>query len=401
MTGIATAPASPTASEPAEGGTTGPRRLVRVLAWVAFALVALVGALAVWAAGQDSTAGTHARSPEDPSPRGAMAVAEVLRQQGVEVVVTRSFRETQAAIGDGDGTTLLIDDDWWVLTPEAYDAIRPLSRHLVLVAPFDDVLLSLAPGVDYAGFAGGAAEAECALGAAVRAERIQSSGSAYTGPADAERCFPTADGDGYSVVRVEDAGREVTVLGAADALRNDRVLEEGNAAFALGLLGERPRLVWYQPDIDDYSFQPSDTLASFQAAWYLPLVVLVLLVGVAAALWRGRWMGPVVVEDLPVEVRSSETMEGRARLYERGGAGEHALGTLRAATVARLARTLGLPRTASVREVADAAAAIGGRDPASVLALLDSARAIGDRDLVRLSDELLRLERDVARGMAS
>ena len=36
-------------------------------------------------------------------------------------------------------------------------------------------------------------------------------------------------------------------------------------------------------------------------------------------------MGAVVVENLPVEVRSSETMEGRARLYERGGLTVHAV----------------------------------------------------------------------------
>lgn len=373
------------------------RRLAAALGWTAVALVVLLGVLAVWAAGRDSDVGEHLRSPDDPSPDGAMAVAEVLRDQGVDVTVTRSFWETEAAVGGGD-VTLLVDDDWWVLTPEAHDRVLELSRDLVLVQPTDEALEAITPGVSYGGFAGGIADAECALPAADRADRIDAGGDAYLAPADAIRCFP-AEGDAFSVVRIEGDSRTITVLGAGDILSNAAVTEQGNAALALGLLGENPRLVWYQPDIDDYAFESDGTLASRQADWYLPLVVLLLLVGVAAALWRGRRMGAVVVEDLPVEVRSSETMEGRARLYERGGARDHALGTLRTATIARLARILGLSRTATTDEVVTASAAITGRDPAAVDALLRSAPARDDREFVRLSDELLRLEHDLARDL--
>ncbi len=42
--------------------------------------------------------------------------------------------------------------------------------------------------------------------------------------------------------------------------------------------------------------------------------------GIAAAFWRGRRFGPLVVENLPVTVRASETMLGRARLYEKSRA---------------------------------------------------------------------------------
>jgi len=374
------------------------RRLGAALGWTAVALVVVLGVLAVWAAGRDANVGDHLRSPDDASPAGAMAVAEVLREQGVDVTVTRSFWDTQAAVGGGDGVTLLIDDDWWVLTSEAYEQVLGLSGDLVLVQPSDDALEALAPGVGYGGFAGGELAAECALPAAERAGSITGDGDAYQAPADAIRCFPNEAGT-HSVVRVQSGDRTVTVLGAAAVLANETVTDDGNAALALGLLGEHPRLVWYQPDIDDYAFESDGTLASRQADWYLPLVVLLLLVGLAAALWQGRRMGPVVVEDLPVEVRSSETMEGRARLYERGGSRDHALGTLRAATVARLARALGLSRTAGVDEVVTGCAAATGRDRATVEALLRTASARDDREFVRLSDELLRLERELGTAL--
>jgi len=374
------------------------RRLGAVLGWTAVALVVVIGVIAVWAAGRDSTVGDHLRSPDDASPAGAMAVAEVLREQGVDVSVTRSFGETRSAVGSGDGVTLLVDDDWWVLTPEAYEQMLELSGDVVLVQPTDDALGVLTPDVTYGGFAGGTVEAGCDLPAAVRAGSIAADGDAYRAPDDAIRCFAAESGT-HSVVRVERGSRTITVLGAGAALANETVTEQGNAALALGLLGEHPRLVWYQPDIDDYAFESDGTLASRQADWYLPLLVLLLLVGVAAALWKGRRMGPVVVEDLPVEVRSSETMEGRARLYERGGSRDHALGTLRAATTARLARTLGLGRTAGVDEVIDGCAAITGRDRAALDAVLRTAPARDDAAFVRLSDELLRLEHDLARDL--
>ena len=56
------------------------RRLGAALGWTALALVVVFAVLAVWAAGRDSAVGEHERSPDDPSPAGAMAVAEVLTE---------------------------------------------------------------------------------------------------------------------------------------------------------------------------------------------------------------------------------------------------------------------------------------------------------------------------------
>jgi hypothetical protein len=293
--------------------------------------------------------------------------------------------------------TLVVDDDWWVLRGETNEQLLNLTTHLVLVQPSDDALAAITPTVEYAGFGGGLLTADCELGAVQRAESVSGDGDAYTAPAGATRCLVDAAGNA-ALVRVMRGVREVTVLGLGDVLSNQNITTAGNAALALGLLGEHERLVWYQPDMDDYALEGGG-LADRQADWYVPLVVLALLVGLAAAIWRGRRMGPVVVEDLPVEVRSSETMEGRARLYERGGSRDHALGTLRAATLARLARTLGLGARATPDEIIAASAATTGADPATVDFRRRGAPAANDAALVGLSDGLLRLEADVARAV--
>jgi hypothetical protein len=127
--------------------------------------------------------------------------------------------------------------------------------------------------------------------------------------------------------------------------------------------------------------------------------VIVLLLGatLAAGIWRGRRLGPLVAEKLPVVVRSNETMEGRARLYERARAREHALDALRIGTIGRLATVCGLPRRASVDEVIDAVVGLTGRDEVEVTALLLERVPSSDAELVRLSDDLLALETETTR----
>src|SRR5690606_35892180 len=107
---------------------------------------------------------------------------------------------------------------------------------------------------------------------------------------------------------------------------------------------------------------------------------------------------PLVVEQLPVTVPAGEVTEGRARLYERNTTRLHALDALRIGTVDRIARRCGLPRTATVDEVAASVASITGRPAPHVRWLLIDQVPSSDSELVRLSDALLELEDAVARG---
>jgi hypothetical protein len=128
-------------------------------------------------------------------------------------------------------------------------------------------------------------------------------------------------------------------------------------------------------------------------------MLLLLVVAFAAAIWRGRRFGPLVVEKLPVVVRAGETMEGRARLYQRSSSRLRAIDGLRIGAVTRLAAHAGLPRTASVTDVVDTVAALTGRDRSNVRGILLDAVPHSDADLVWLSDQLLDLETATARAV--
>jgi hypothetical protein len=129
--------------------------------------------------------------------------------------------------------------------------------------------------------------------------------------------------------------------------------------------------------------------------------VLAQLVVVVAAVvwWRGRRLGRIVVEPLPVVVRPTETVEGRARLYRRAGARDRAANALRAATLDRMRIRLSLPRGAPPAVVAEAAARRTGRPVPDVVALLaPSTVPPDDAALVALRTALDTLENEVRRS---
>jgi len=395
----ASAPPRPSGEE--DGTVLTPtfgRSVRRALFWVLAIVVALVIAVGAVLVNAGAPAGDRL-DPESAAPDGTRAVAEVLRDEGVDVTVTDSLDATRSALEEGAAPTLAVHDPAWLLDDDRRARLRDLvtdAAELVLLEPGFELLEDLAPGVSAAGSPGDEPlDAECSFLPARLAGTVTAGFDSYrvTGAEDAVACLP--DGDGYSLVRLE---REVpvTVLGATTALTNERVLEQGNAALALALLGPRDRLVWYVPSAADLAADGESVPAP---GWVVPVMLLLILTTVAAGVWRGRRFGPLIVENLPVVVRASETMEGRARLYQRSSARLRALDALRVGAVSRLAKRVGMPSSASVQQVSDAVAAVLGTDVRGIRSLLLDADPATDAELVRLSDGLLELERAVDRAV--
>ncbi len=124
----------------------------------------------------------------------------------------------------------------------------------------------------------------------------------------------------------------------------------------------------------------------------------VLIAVVLLALWRGRRLGPVVSEPLPVVVRAAEAVEGRARLYRRGRARDSAATALRESSLARLIPLLGLPSGPDPPAVVDAVADRTGPVCRCARRLLYGAAPSDDQSMVRLADDLDALEREVRRS---
>ncbi|MCS5734931.1 DUF4350 domain-containing protein [Herbiconiux daphne] len=389
--------------------TTARRWLFWVVVVVAAVVFAVISVLLTASGAPDA----ERFSIGSAGPSGSEAVAEVLRQQGVDVVAAGTMAEAVAAVdaADGDATVLFIDP-YGYLDDDQLGQVGGLGSELVLVEPGSAELSVFAPAVAPAGAAeeADAVDAGCRLPAAERAGDISRPTATYRmidAGADSVTCFRSYD-DAFGVVQVPgdaDAGSgsgsdsgTVTVFGAGDALTNDGVLLRGNAALSLGVLGTHPTLVWYMPTYADVAGGPEPTIGELTPGWVTPVILLLLVVVVAAGVWRGRRFGPVVVENLPVTVRASETMEGRARLYAKQSAHVRALDALRIGTISRLTVALALPRHASVVDVSRAVASVTGLPVDQVHDTLVGALPRSEADLLALSDRLLVLEQAVHRA---
>jgi len=362
------------------------------LFWIAAAVFALAIALTALALAGSSAGGTPLAA-DNAAPAGAKALVSVLRDQGVDVVATGTLRATAAVIDDPARTTLAIYDPDGILDSLHWDSAASLADTVVLIDPGFAALESLAPDIANAGVVSGGVESACELPFAVNAPQITGDGAGYRTVPDAasvELCYPSED-DVYSLASIRGETGTVIAIGATDALSNEFIADRSNAALALTLFGQSDRLIWYLPSIDDLS-AGEPTTDELTPPWAVPAIALLALAALAAALWKGRRFGPLVVENLPVTVRSSETMEGRARLYESSAARARAIDALRIATLERIAAECGLPRVATVDEVAIAASSVT-RAPLDVIrrVLVDD-QPQNDRQLLSLSDELERLE---------
>jgi hypothetical protein len=186
--------------------------------------------------------------------------------------------------------------------------------------------------------------------------------------------------------------RNITYLGDRTPLTNAHLDEAGNAALALGLLTEHRRLLWLTLGTPEAASGATSTgLADVLPAWVAPVAAQLLLVGVAAALWRGRRLGVPVAEPLPVVVRSAETVEGRARLYRRARARDRAVAALRGGALSRLRPVLGLGPDPGRRALVEAVADRSGVPAAEVDDLLYGPVPADDARLIAVAADLDRL----------
>ena len=206
-------------------------------------------------------------------------------------------------------------------------------------------------------------------------------------------------GDGRGLYASAENGKLV-VLGSTAIIGNRLLDENGNAALYLADLGQRraPCLVPAGRGGPWHHFLPQ-IAGRPRPDWVAVLGPWLTFVALLAVIWRGRRLGPLVFEPLPVIVKAAETAEGRARLYHDAHAVDRAADNLRAGTLVRLAAaTSGSGRARSPRTMSQSAAARHSgtgsrcRDHSSIL----HRRPQTEAELVSWAQELSRLEKEVA-----
>lgn len=363
--------------------------------------------------------GGRSTTPLDPAstrPEGAHAIGELLKQRGVTLDRVTRYADARRSLDGGE--TLVVSNPDLLTDGQARGLGRAAAdSDVVLLEPGDDVLNNLGVDVYPTGDALPIArEPGCELPAARRAGSIRVEGTMYAGSGTATSCY--GDDSQAALVRADDGTGDgtVTAFGSPSTLTNERLADRGHAALALNMLGQHDRLVWYVPspeDLPDGGSGDEDAMSLLIPDWLRMALVQVAVGVVLLMLAAGRRLGPVVTEPLPVVVRASETVEGRARLYRRGRARDRVADSLREAARHRVAPRLGLSTAPDRRALVAAVAERTGRPPAEVEAVLygsigptnstadspaDSTDMTSDAALVRLADDLDALEQEVRRS---
>ncbi len=360
--------------------------------WMILALV-IIAAVAVVSTYLTAPRPGGRMDPAATSSGGAHALVALLRDHGVEVVVADDIAAVERAARPD---TLVLTVQTFHLVDE--DLLRRLAAvpgDRLVIEPVSRTREILAPEVrrDAAGSVGGSPD--CDLREATRAGDVQLGASdtfEASGDVPVTRCYEGA------VVRYTDAGRTVTVVGTSDFMTNSGLLKQGNAALAMNLAGAQPRVIWYAPQRTEGESSGGATLSDLipdrvrWIVWQLCLAVLLI------ALWKGRRIGPLVAEQLPVVVRASETVEGRGRLYRSRRASDRAADALRTATLQRLLPRLGLGPNADPAAVVQTIAQRSRQDPEAVRHTLFGPPPATDTDLVNLAHALDNIERQVAQS---
>jgi hypothetical protein len=362
---------------------------------VLLALVVIVGV---------ATLGTYltaprpggAMDPESTSPEGARALVTILREHGVDVIAADDIAAVERAARPD--TLVVVAQTFYLFNEDLLHRLAALPGDRLLVEPSSRTREQLAPEIRVDGATMfGDTRPECDLREATRAGEVHfglSDAYEALGNMPLTRCY------GGALVRYTDDGREVTVVSASSFMTNSGLLKDGNAALAMNLAGSHPRVIWYAPQHSEGDRESAGGASIYDLIPdHAKLIALQLCLVIALlAVWKGRRLGPLVAEQLPVVVRASETVEGRGRLYRSRRARDRAAEALRTATLQRMTPRLGLGHDAAPAAVAQAVAERCGLHPQAVAHTLFGPPPANDADLVILAHDLDNIERQVAQS---
>ena len=387
-------PDSPLEAAPPQ--VTGPRWSRRWRRWrpgvIAVALMLIPVLVTVWTRTITSTTPLAIDNPKD---WGTMALAELLRHEGISVSKAGSLSE--AVDAGRQGATIAVVNA---------DRLSNQDRRALAESGGDVVVVGAESGSDaLAGMTGMTPKGTAAAASSTRAPQCDDADAhaarslagtrasvSLQGDGDAVGCFPVGE-DRYAYATDSlPSGATLRVLPDPALVTNAHLAQEGHAALGVRALGHHSRVLWLD---GEHMEAPSVWNSSSTPPWLPVLIFQLLVIAGVLAIVQGRRFGSIVSEDLPVVVRSIETTVARGRLYRQGSDRPRAAQALRSGAALRLGATLGLPPGTSRRDVIAAVSLASGIAPATVDSLLYGPPPTSDNALATLAVQLDQLESEV------
>lgn len=337
----------------------------------------------------------------NPHANGTMALAELLRHEGIDVDSPTTMAELVE--GAGPGTTIALVNAS-LLSKADRQRLASLGADITVVGTryqdLDGLFVPTQASPVPAGAsipAGTGLDAQCTDPDAVAAGSLDGTDSSIALPEGANGlgCFPVSESARlYAYAAVErDNGTTVRLIADPDMLTNDRLTTAGNAALAIRALGHHEHVLWADGAALTGSTSVWDNVS--RPPWLLPFLFQATVVVTILAVVQGRRTGRLVEENLPVIVHATETTRGRGRLYRRAHDLERCATALRAGTGLRLGRRLGVPASSDSAVLVDAVSTASGLPAHAVQELLCGPAPANAQALTVLAVQLDRLESEV------
>lgn len=341
------------------------------------------------------TGDTEDFGPNNPRPTGARAMAQVLGNNGVKIRYATTL--PQALNTAVPGSTVLVYSTSLDFAPEQVQTLLNTGADIVLVSPTPSMIEGADLSIEHGPYLqdSGAISAQCSAPGAAAAQEITTNGGGYIqkdGVFDSNlvQCF--GSDDSFHFAQVTRADQIISLFDDADAWSNRRILDAGNAALALHTLGKYDTLTWFAPTHIPLVLEGDDIVLPKQFALAAAILGIAVTLLILSSIRR---FGPVVTERLPVIVQATETTRGRGRLYRSAGASGRAGAALRAATAARLAQRLGVPRSGAREALITAIAGATPHSSVYLEGLFYGPAPSTDADLVALAHSLSALESEI------
>lgn len=351
--------------------------------WAGLAVAVLAGALLVGPPAEDG----EPLDPTSSGPLGTLGLVRTLEALGADVTTLTG------APGDSTDVALVLGDR---LGEDRQEGVLDWVRDggtVVVADPSSPLIQVPVSGevVDPRQDAGG-----CGIDALAAVEELAVEGVGFgLGPRD-RGCLTDAGGASFAVASPLGDGTVVAVGGAAVWV-NEHLDDADNAVLASALLapatGTRVAIL-LPPLVGGGTVSLTDLVGDGVKQGLLQLGLAFLLY----ALWRGRRLGPPVVEPQPVELAASGLVVAVADLLQHGHHHGRA-GDVIGDDVRRvIAERLGMPATAPPADVAEVAARRTGLERERLLALMTPAPGGGDDHLVALAADAHAVTEELSRA---
>ncbi|MFC5281331.1 DUF4350 domain-containing protein [Arcanobacterium canis] len=319
-------------------------------------------------------ANQDALAPDAVRPQGAGALGALLEDNGASISYTTSISDAVARLSR-DSTLVLPWSVASAMTPAQARQVKNTQAHIVIIS--DETTASLKNwGYDVAPYWIDATTATSS-DTHFAARTIGPLRQVIPGPG-----FFAADG-GVAISQRSN----VTLLADGSLLTNAHLATHHNAALGLDIVGSHRNIIWVSVRGVWHTPTPkADQPLTYP--WLIPALIGAGGIAAFGAVVLGRRFGPLVPERLPSIVDARESRRGLALAYSLSRDPGHAAAILRAASIARVAKTVGLNRHATPETVVTTLAHHTARDPQQLTELLYTRQITTDSQLVELQREL-------------